>query len=297
MVHLTVSSRGQSHSKTVTVTVDNTFRVPATIKFAHVKDVLQNGSTCTTCHLPTAVVQPSATPPIWFTNFDRNFSGGSADATDDDWFYSEILGRVNLTEIGSSPLLRKPSDPVGGNHHNGGNLFDLASSGGLSNFSIIYNWILNGAPTGGVAANAGADSTNNLTFSGSPATDIVALNGNASIGATGFFLDDRFRYADRASEWHPADRYRAFDYQSDRGHRHAQRFRHRHVRREVDGQQRHRYRLRRSYYYGDRVHCGCLRISERNTTTHILGSRPDGNRESQFVWNNRVSASLFMALR
>ncbi len=186
-VHLTVGSRGQSDSRTVTVTVDDTFRTPATIKFAHVKDLLQNGSTCTTCHLPTAVVQPSATPPIWFTSFDRNFSGGAADATDDDWFYGEILGRVNLTEIGSSPLFRKPSDPVGGNHHNGGTLFNLATTGGLWNFSVIYNWILNGAPTGGVAANAGTDSTNNLAFSGSPATDGVALNSNASIGATSFF--------------------------------------------------------------------------------------------------------------
>ena len=184
MVHLTVSSRGQTDSKAMTVTVDATFRDPATIKFAHVKDVLQNGSTCTTCHLPTAVVQPSATPPIWFTNFDRNFSGGSADATDDDWFYSEILGRMNLTEIGSSPLLRKPSDPVGGNHHNGGNLFDLASSGGLSNFSIIYNWILNGAPTGGVVANLAATITNPVTFSGGTFT--IPLSGSTSIGAANY---------------------------------------------------------------------------------------------------------------
>ena len=181
-VHLAVSNRGQSDSKAVTVTVDNTFRVPATIKFAHVKDVLQNGSTCTTCHLPSALPQPSATPPIWYTSFDRN-NDTLTDATDDDWFYSELMGRVNLTEISESSLLRKPT----GNHHNGATLFDLITVAGLSNYSIIYNWILNGAPSGGVAANAGADSPEIVTFSGSPATAAVALNGNTSIGATSFF--------------------------------------------------------------------------------------------------------------
>ncbi len=192
-VHLTVSSRGQSDSKAVTITVDDTFHDPATLKFAHVKNVLQNGSTCTTCHLPRAVVQPSATPPIWYTNFDRNFSGGAADATDDAWFYSELMGRVNLTEIGDSPLLRKPSrntvtEPATTiNHHNGGTLFDLAdttSSGGLSKFSVIYNWILNGAPPGGVVASWIATITNPITFSGG--TFGIPLSGSTSIGAISY---------------------------------------------------------------------------------------------------------------
>lgn len=189
-VHLTVSSRGQSDSKAVVITVDNTFRDPATIKFAHVKDVLQNGSTCTTCHLPRAVVQPSATPPIWYTDFDRNFSGGAADAIDDDWFYSEILGRVNLTEIGNSSLLIKPSrnstsDPPNINHHNGGTVFDLAGTTGYANFSVIYNWILYGAQSGGVVASWAATITNPITFSGG--TFAIPVNGSTSIGATNYF--------------------------------------------------------------------------------------------------------------
>ena len=177
-----MSNPGLSDSKAVTITVDNNFRDPATLKFAHVKNVLQNGSTCTTCHLQRPSPQPAATPPIWFTDFDRNFSGGAADATDDAWFYSELMGRVNFTEIGDSPLLRKPT----GNHHNGSTLFDLTLPAGLSNYSIIYNWILNGAPPGGVAATAGADSTNNVAFTGSPASATISLNGNSSIGATSF---------------------------------------------------------------------------------------------------------------
>ncbi len=180
-VHLTVSNRGQSDSKAVIVTVDNTFRDPATLKFAHVKNVLQTGSTCTTCHIPSALPQLSATPPIWYTSFDRN-NDTVTDATDDAWFYSELMGRVNLTEISDSSLLRKPT----GNHHNGGSLFDLITNAGLSNYSIIYNWILNGALPGGVAANAGADSTNNLVFTGSPAAATIPLDGNGSISATSF---------------------------------------------------------------------------------------------------------------
>ena len=184
------SSIGLSDSKAVTITADSTFRDPATLKFAHVKDVLQNGSTCTTCHLETALPQPAATPPIWYRSFDRNFSG-AVDATDDDWFYSEIMGRVNLTEISDSSLLRKPSEPVGltgGNHHNGGTLFDLATAAGLLNYSIIYNWILAGAPAGGVAANSGASSSNAVTFSGSPLTAGIALDGTKSLGPTGATL-------------------------------------------------------------------------------------------------------------
>ncbi len=181
IVHLAVTGGGQSDTKAVTITVDDNFRNPATLKFAHVKDVLQNGSTCTTCHLPRAVVQPSATPPIAFTDFDRNRSG-TVDATDEAWFISELMGRVNFTELADSALLRKPS----GTHHNGGTLFNLATYAGLANYSTIYNWILNGAPSGGVVASAGADSTENVTFAGSPAAAAIALDASTSIGATSF---------------------------------------------------------------------------------------------------------------
>ena len=189
IVHLAVSNRGQSDSKAITVTVADTFRDPATLKFAHVKDVLQNGATCTTCHVnvSTPPPQPAATPPIWYTDFDRNFIGG-VDATDDNWFLSEIMGRVNLTEISDSPLLRKPSEPLfvptGRNHHNGGIRFDLTTAAGLSNYSIIYNWILNGAPPGGVAANFIATITNPISFSGG--TFGIPLSGSTSIGATSY---------------------------------------------------------------------------------------------------------------
>ncbi|HVY04889.1 MAG TPA: hypothetical protein VHB46_02830 [Burkholderiales bacterium] len=180
-VHLTVSNRGVSDSKAVTITVDNNFHDPATIKFAHVKSLLQSASaTCTTCHLVRAVPQPAATPPIWYTDFDRNSSGGAPDATDDAWLYEEIMGRVNLTELAASPLLGKPA----GNHHNGATLFNLSANAGLTSYSMLYNWILNGAPAGGVAASITANAAPAVSFVGSPPTATIPLSGTGSIGAT-----------------------------------------------------------------------------------------------------------------
>src|SRR6266853_2114257 len=177
--------------KEVKITVDDNFPDPLNIKFAQVKNVLQNvvhsGTTqqCISCHTTTAnVAVATRVPPIWYTNFDRDLSGGAVDKTDDDWFLKALAGRVNLTEIGASPLLRKPT----GNHHNGLKVIDTTDtstggSGGLRNYSILYNWVLAGMQPGGVAANAVVTANNTLTFSGSPlySTDI-ALSGTTSIG-------------------------------------------------------------------------------------------------------------------
>lgn len=183
-VRLTVTgSGGQTDSKNITVTVNSAFPDPATISFATIRDILRNvthtdGSsnsrTCVSCH----VSGNTPKPPFFYAAIDRNNSG-AADATDEDWLYKELVGRVNRTEVAASPLLRKPA----GNHHNGLDILNLATTAGLSNFSKLYFWILNGAPTGGVAANAGADSSNTLTFSGSPASASVVLNGSASLGS------------------------------------------------------------------------------------------------------------------
>jgi hypothetical protein len=192
VVRLTVNNGAAF--KDVTITVDDNFPDPLNIKFAHVKNVLQNiqhatsqtSGKCTGCHISPAV---SPTPPVFYnSNFDRDGSG-VVDATDDAWFLKVIAGRVNLTEIEASPLLRKPT----GNHHKGLMLLDVAdtsSGGGLSNYSILYNWILAGMQPGGVAANPvvnGGASPVALTFSGAPpfATGI-ALDGSGSVGATSF---------------------------------------------------------------------------------------------------------------
>src|SRR5260221_3093374 len=179
--------------KEVKITVDDNFPDPLNIKFAHVKNLLQNiqhatsqtSGKCVNCHISPAV---SPTPPIFYNSFDRN-GDGLINTADEDWFLKAIAGRVNLTEITASPLLRKPT----GHHHKGLMLLDVAdplNSDGLRDYSILYNWILAGMQPGGVAANAlvnGGAPVLPLTFSGTPplATGI-ALDGSASIGATNF---------------------------------------------------------------------------------------------------------------
>jgi len=182
-VQLTVSDGTTSDTKTVTVTADDNFPDPATIKFAQVKNVLQKTSTCTTCHTVTAVPQPANTPPVWYADFDRN-GDGTTDATDDAWLREAVLGRVNLTDVTASPLLRKPT----GNHHAGLAPLDLGTVTGLRDYSILYDWILAGSPPGGVVANAGADSSNQVTFGGSPLAAAIALDGLQSVGTAGATL-------------------------------------------------------------------------------------------------------------
>jgi len=189
-VRLTVGNGLVMDSKTAVITVDDNFIDTASIRFAHVKNVLQNiqhnGTTkCASCHTVTAVPMPAQTPPIWYNTFDRDGSGGAADATDDAWFLKALQGRVNLTEIEASPLLRKPS----GNHHNGGTLFNLSTAAGLQNYSIFYNWILAGTPAGGVASNPvvnGGVTPATVIFSGSPLSTSFTLDGSTSIGATSY---------------------------------------------------------------------------------------------------------------
>jgi hypothetical protein len=183
-VRLTVGNGASTNSKDVTITVDDSFPDPVNLKFAHVKNVLQNvvhatAQTCTSCHVTTAV---SPIPPVFYNNFDCDGSG-AVDATDEAWFLKAMRGRVNLTEIQASPLLRKPS----GNHHHGGTLFDLLTSTGLRNYSILYNWILAGMPAGGVAASPVVNPNNTLTFSGVPPYSTgIALDGSSSVGATNY---------------------------------------------------------------------------------------------------------------
>jgi mono/diheme cytochrome c family protein len=128
---------------------------PADIRFSHIKYRLQN-LTCTSCHFSGQNPVGSGVPPIFYDDYDRDGVGG-VDATDDFWFYKELRGRVNFSEVAASPLLRKPS----GHHHNGGGPFggtDLSTAPGYSDpaalaskadrttYDLFVNWIVNGAP-------------------------------------------------------------------------------------------------------------------------------------------------------
>jgi mono/diheme cytochrome c family protein len=131
---------------------------PSAIRFANIKAILQDGlTTCTGCHFP------GGGPPIFYTDIDRN-GDSLVNSTDDAWFYAEVRGRINFTDIAASPLLRKPR----GFHHGGSLVLNFtdatvcnAVGSGVfpecqpyatlgayysSRFNILLNWILNGAP-------------------------------------------------------------------------------------------------------------------------------------------------------
>lgn len=145
-----VASNGsvQSTPTQLTVVVNNALSpAPSAIRFADIKAVLQSttaGCTNSNCHSGGGGVIASG--PVLFTSIDRN-GDGSIDATDDQWLYAEVRGRINFTDLEASPLLRKPAN----NHHNGllrpG--FNATAAPGdnvRASYDLFVNWILNGAP-------------------------------------------------------------------------------------------------------------------------------------------------------
>lgn len=83
------------------------FAKPTT--FANIKTLLQdtNNMPCTGCHTDLSVGH-TYSPPIAYTNYDRN-GDTSTNSSDDYEFYKALRGRVNLTEFVASPLLRRPT--------------------------------------------------------------------------------------------------------------------------------------------------------------------------------------------
>ncbi|MEO8858749.1 MAG: hypothetical protein ABI343_17340 [Burkholderiaceae bacterium] len=149
VVQLVASNAGvASTPASLTIVVDHTLPyVPSALRFADIKAVLQNvapgSGQCTTCH--QAGGDGTVLPPIFYTSYDRSGTGNAA--TNDHWFYTELRGRINFTDIVASPLLRKPS-----NHHHNGLLrqgFDTSlppGAAGRADYDKVLNWILNGAP-------------------------------------------------------------------------------------------------------------------------------------------------------
>ncbi len=138
--------------------------LPSAIRFADIKRVLQRQpstgtKSCINCHIPKPL-DGSRPAPIMYGDIDRNGDGviaSGVSGTDDIWFYTEVRGRINFSDIVSSPLLRHPS----GYHHYGGILpgFGIPASGVHADdaqlapgdsrrayYDMFLNWILNGAP-------------------------------------------------------------------------------------------------------------------------------------------------------
>lgn len=149
VVQLVVSQGGvASAPASLTIVVDNSLPyLPSALRFADIKAVLQNvapgSGQCTTCHQPGG--DGVVLPPVFYTSYDRSGTGDAT--TNDHWFYTELRGRINFTDIVASPLLRKPS-----NHHHNGLLrqgFDASlapGAAGRADYDKVLNWILNGAP-------------------------------------------------------------------------------------------------------------------------------------------------------
>lgn len=132
----------------LTIVVDSALAIaPSAIRFADIKSVLQStaaGCTNAGCHIPGGT---GVRPPLFYSNTDRNGDGIVGDATDDLWFYTEVRGRINFTDLVASAILRKPS----GNHHNGLQRpgFNTSVAPGQpsrASYDLFQNWILNGAP-------------------------------------------------------------------------------------------------------------------------------------------------------
>jgi mono/diheme cytochrome c family protein len=121
---------------------------PSAVRFSQIKQVLQGAlapaTNCTSAGCHTA----GGGAPLFYSDYDRN-GDGATDSTDDLWFYTEVRGRINFTDIAASPLLRKPS----GHHHGGGANpiagFDTTlapGQTGRAHYDLFVNWISNGAP-------------------------------------------------------------------------------------------------------------------------------------------------------
>lgn len=119
---------------------------PQLLRFQDVKTILQAGTGgCVTCHQPGG--NGAVIPPIWYNSYDRAGTGNPSDSTNDHWFYTELRGRINFSDLAASPILRKPA----GHHHNGGRRSGFNSDlppgdAGRLDYDKVLSWVLNGAP-------------------------------------------------------------------------------------------------------------------------------------------------------
>jgi hypothetical protein len=140
---VTGNGTAQSAPAQLTLRVDSGLSpIPSAIRFSHIRTVLQSAAaSCAVCH------DTGGGPPILYVStVDRN-DDGVVNAIDDLWFYTEVRGRINFSDIAASPLLLKPS----GSHHNGGLRpgFNTAAPIGdvdRASYEMFVNWIVNGAP-------------------------------------------------------------------------------------------------------------------------------------------------------
>lgn len=148
--------------------------LPSAIRFADIKRVLQNssgagGGGCNQCHFAAGATggyigNGGSKVYASYEDIDRDGDGivaSGVGGTDDIWFYNEVRGRINLSDIADSPLLRKPS----GHGHDTPTVGNTTVRTGFGDktlgtpaeefvpgdvkrqyYDLFLNWILNGAP-------------------------------------------------------------------------------------------------------------------------------------------------------
>jgi hypothetical protein len=151
-----IVSNGATDSAPATLTVfaNSTIADPASIRFADIRSILQGavapatGCTASTCHVDY-ITDPTfgpGGPPVYYTDYDRDGSGGAPNTADLHQFYLDIRARINFTDIESSKILTRPSG-----HHHPGDLrpgFDINNQvdGNRTHYDTFLNWIQHGAP-------------------------------------------------------------------------------------------------------------------------------------------------------
>ncbi len=140
-VQLRVADNGTwSDPALLQVTIDSTTTPPSQLTFHNDIQPLLEGSCGSLCHHPHVPNAAQPLPPVYYCQ-----PGKDPNCTDDTDavrdVYTDVMGRVNLTDPASSLILEKPSG-----HSHGGKLisgFDL--NGDHSKYDLIQNWILGGA--------------------------------------------------------------------------------------------------------------------------------------------------------
>jgi hypothetical protein len=139
-VQLRVATSDGTWSDPVTtvISVDSAAKPLSQLSFNNdVKPILDT-SCAAVCHKPHVPANGQPLPPVYYSDPDTASSDPNEANRD---VYTDVMGRVNLSDPSVSLILEKPSG-----HSHGGNLvsgFDL--NGDHSKYDVIQNWILGGA--------------------------------------------------------------------------------------------------------------------------------------------------------
>jgi hypothetical protein len=133
-LQLSVSnSRAQNVKQSVIITIDSMLKTGSEVNFVDdIKPILQTtaygGFYCQSCHSATSNIEGI---PVYYDDNNLNL-------------YRDVKSRVDFLDPDNSILIRKPTRL----QHGGGIRIDLETEIGKTRYSLIIDWIINGAPCG-----------------------------------------------------------------------------------------------------------------------------------------------------